>query len=72
LPTRTPQRLETTTAPAAGLGAWQPAARTDAVSVDAPIPPPPPDAVDPTTGDPDPAAYRRWLRDWLAYVESQP
>jgi hypothetical protein len=35
-------------------------------------PPPPPDAVDPDTGEPDPLIYRKWLRDWLDYVESQP
>jgi DMSO/TMAO reductase YedYZ heme-binding membrane subunit len=69
LPTRTPQRLDTTTAPAA-LGVWTPATRP--VHEDASGPPAPPEAIDPTTGDPDPQAYRRWLREWLSYVESQP
>jgi hypothetical protein len=69
LPTRTPQRLAATTAPASGLGQWTPTRRrTDTAGG----PPPPPDAVDPSTGEPDPQAYRKWLRDWLAYVESQP
>jgi hypothetical protein len=70
LPTRTPQRLATTTS-AAGLGVWTPASRpVHDTTVDA-GPPPPPEA-DPATGEPDPQAYRRWLREWLAYVESQP
>jgi DMSO/TMAO reductase YedYZ heme-binding membrane subunit len=69
LPTRTPQRLGTTTAPAA-LGVWTPATRP--VHEDASGPPAPPEAVDPNTGEPDPQAYRKWLREWLSYVESQP
>ena len=28
-------------------------------------------STDPATGEPDPQAYRKWLRGWLAYVESQ-
>jgi Ferric reductase like transmembrane component len=67
LPTRTPQRLSATTAPAA-LGVWTPATRP--VHEDAAAPPPPPDAD--ASGEPDPQAYRRWLREWLSYVESQP
>jgi hypothetical protein len=69
LPTRTPQRLATTTS-AAALGVWTPASRPVHDDVDA-GPPPPPDP-DPVTGEADPQAYRRWLREWLAYVESQP
>lgn len=34
-------------------------------------PPLPPAEVDPVTGEPDPQAYRKWLKEWLAYVESQ-
>jgi len=70
LPTRVPQRLAATTAPAATLGAWMPAA-SSAPKASGP-PPPPANAVDPETGEPDPQAYRKWLRDWLEYVESQP
>jgi DMSO/TMAO reductase YedYZ heme-binding membrane subunit len=69
LPTRTPRRLSATTAPGA-IGVWSPATRP--VHDDPTAPPPPPDAVDPATGEPDPQAYRRWLREWLSYVESQP
>jgi hypothetical protein len=68
LPTRVPQRFEATTEPAAGLGTWQPSRATSAREVG---PPPPPDAIDPETGEPDPGAYRKWLREWLSYVESQ-
>ncbi len=32
-------------------------------------PPPLPTAVDPATGEPDEAAYRAWLKEWLAYAE---
>jgi len=32
-------------------------------------PPPLPDAVDPLTGEPDEAAYKQWLKDWLSYAE---
>jgi hypothetical protein len=67
LPMRTPRRLSATTS-AGGLGVWTPASRP--VHDDPSGPPPPPD-VD-SSGDPDPQAYRRWLREWLAYVESQP
>lgn len=70
LPTRVPRRLAATTAPAAALGAWAPASSS---TPKAGGPPPPPEnAVDPETGEPDPQAYRKWLRDWLEYVESQP
>jgi hypothetical protein len=69
LPTRTPKRLGATTAPGA-LGVWTPASRP--VHDEVGGPPPPPEAVDPSTGEPDPQAYRKWLREWLAYVESQP
>jgi hypothetical protein len=72
LPMRTPRRLASTTAPAASLDAWRPAtASAHGTTVGGP-PPPPDGAVDPRTGEPDPQAYRRWLRDWLEYVESQP
>ena len=69
LPTRTPRRVPATTAPAASLGAWRPAAVSATAAVG---PPPPPDAIDPETGEPDPHAYRKWLREWLDYVEAQP
>lgn len=72
LPTRVPQRLTATTAPAAGLGAWAPSSGVGSRRVDVGPPPPPEGAVDPSTGEPDPQAYRKWLRDWLEYVESQP
>jgi hypothetical protein len=68
LPVRTPRRLARTTAAADRLDAWQPARATLAPSVG---PPSPPTAIDPVTGEPDPTAYRQWLKDWLAYVESQ-
>jgi DMSO/TMAO reductase YedYZ heme-binding membrane subunit len=71
LPTRVPQRLTATTAPAAGLGAWAPSARSSSAASMGP-PPPPEGAIDPATGEPDPHAYRKWLRDWLEYVETQP
>jgi DMSO/TMAO reductase YedYZ heme-binding membrane subunit len=32
-------------------------------------PPPLPDAIDPLTGEPDEAAYTRWLKEWLSYAE---
>jgi DMSO/TMAO reductase YedYZ heme-binding membrane subunit len=69
LPTRTPRRVSPTTAPAASVSAWRPASLP---TVQRSGPPPPPDAVDPDTGEPDPLIYRKWLRDWLDYVESQP
>lgn len=36
---------------------------------DRPAPPPLPTTVDPTTGEPDQAAYTAWLVEWLAYAE---
>ncbi len=69
LPVRTPRRLARTTAAAERLDAWTPTRRTATATVPA-APPAPPDAVDPVTGEPDPVAYRKWLKDWLAYVES--
>jgi hippurate hydrolase len=72
LPTRVPQRLSATTAPAAGLGSWAPAGAHSSTRSDMGPPPPPDGAIDPATGEPDPQAYRKWLRDWLDYVESQP
>jgi hypothetical protein len=68
LPTRTPRRMAPTTAPAAA-GTWRPATLPTASRAG---PPPPPDGVDPETGEPDPQVYRKWLKDWLDYVESQP
>lgn len=32
-------------------------------------PPLPTDAEDPVTGEPDEAAYRAWLKEWLVYAE---
>jgi DMSO/TMAO reductase YedYZ heme-binding membrane subunit len=69
LPVRTPRRVAATTAPATSLSGWRPAVAGETRDAG---PPPPPDAIDPRTGEPDPHAYRRWLREWLAYVESQP
>jgi DMSO/TMAO reductase YedYZ heme-binding membrane subunit len=69
LPVRTPRRLARTTAAAASIDAWQPARAT--ADTPAKAPPAPPSEIDPTTGEPDPQAYRKWLREWLAYVESQ-
>ncbi len=69
LPVRTPRRLARTTAAAASIDAWQPARATEETAAMAP--PAPPSEVDPKTGEPDPQAYRKWLREWLAYVESQ-
>jgi len=68
LPVRTPRRLSRTTVAAASLDAWRPARAAEVASQAAP--PAPPTEVDPTTGEPDPQAYRKWLREWLAYVES--
>jgi hypothetical protein len=68
LPVRTPRRLARTTAAAARIDAWQPARTAPVPSAG---PPAPPSAIDPVTGEPDPTAYRQWLKDWLAYVESQ-
>lgn len=68
LPVRSPRRLARTTSAAESLDGWRPARATDAVPV---APPAPPTEVDPRTGEPDPQAYRKWLREWLAYVESQ-
>lgn len=69
LPVRTPRRLARTTAAAASIDAWQPTRATaDAPAV---APPAPPSEIDSKTGEPDPQAYRKWLREWLAYVESQ-
>ena len=68
LPVRTPRRLARTTEAAERLDAWQPARANGAVAV---APPAPPAAIDPATGEPDPHAYRKWLREWLVYVESQ-
>ncbi len=68
LPVRTPRRLARTTEAAERLDAWQPARANGAVAV---APPAPPAAIDPSTGEPDPHAYRKWLREWLVYVESQ-
>ena len=67
LPVRTPRRLSRTTVAATSLDSWRPE-RAERGSLRAP--PPPPAEVDPTTGEPDPQAYRKWLREWLAYVES--
>lgn len=68
LPVRTPRRLSRTTVAATSLDSWRPE-RAEKGSLRAP--PLPPAEVDPTTGEPDPQAYRKWLREWLAYVESQ-
>ncbi|HEX7095909.1 MAG TPA: hypothetical protein VF183_08495 [Acidimicrobiales bacterium] len=70
LPTRVPRRLAATTAPASSLGAWRPSSSRP--SGRSGPPPPPENAIDPRTGEPDPQVYRRWLREWLEYVESQP
>ena len=68
LPVRTPRRLSRTTVAATSLDSWRPEpAGRGSLSA----PPSPPAEVDPTTGEPDPQAYRKWLREWLAYVESQ-
>lgn len=72
LPTRTPRRMAATTAPAASLDAWRPATAAAGTGRAGGPPPPPQGALDPQTGEPDPQAYRRWLREWLEYVESQP
>jgi DMSO/TMAO reductase YedYZ heme-binding membrane subunit len=69
LPVRTPRRLARTTAAAESLGSWRPAVAVETARTLAP--PAPPAAIDPTTGEPDPQAYCKWLREWLAYVESQ-
>jgi hypothetical protein len=66
---RTPRRLARTTAAAASIDAWQPTRAT--ADTPAVAPPAPPSEIDPKTGEPDPQAYRKWLREWLAYVESQ-
>ncbi|MEM8705308.1 MAG: hypothetical protein AAGE98_02545 [Actinomycetota bacterium] len=65
-----PELAEPTTNP------FQPAeAATPAISVpvpaadERPAPPPLPNAVDPSTGEPDEAAYTAWLVEWLAYAE---
>ena len=63
---RTPRRLSRTTVAATSLDSWRPE-RAEKGSLSAP---PPPAEVDPTTGEPDPQAYRKWLREWLVYVES--
>ena len=68
LPVRTPRRLARTTAAAATIDGWQPQRATDTTPAG---PPAPPTEIDPITGEPDPQAYRKWLREWLAYVESQ-
>lgn len=68
LPVRTPRRLARTTSAAATIDGWQPQRVTDTTPAG---PPAPPTEVDPITGEPDPQAYRKWLREWLAYVESQ-
>jgi DMSO/TMAO reductase YedYZ heme-binding membrane subunit len=68
LPVRTPRRLARTTAAAETIDGWQP---TRAGAAAPAAPPAPPTEVDPLTGEPDPQAYRKWLREWLAYVESQ-
>lgn len=68
LPVRTPRRLARTTAAAETIDAWRPTRADDASPLG---PPAPPTEIDPATGEPDPQAYRKWLREWLAYVESQ-
>jgi hypothetical protein len=68
LPVRTPRRVARTTSAADRLDAWQPSRAASASRVRPPLPPA---AVDPVTGEPDAAAYRQWLKEWLAYVESQ-
>lgn len=68
LPVRTPRRLARTTAAAETIDGWRPTRADDAGRL---VPPAPPTEIDPSTGEPDPQAYRKWLREWLAYVESQ-
>ena len=68
LPVRTPRRLSRTTVAATSVDSWRPASAAEVAPA---APPAPPSEVDPTTGEPDPQAYRKWLREWLAYVESQ-
>jgi hypothetical protein len=75
LPTRSPRVVAPTTAPARSLSDWRPAAPpvpTRGPAGPLAAPPPPTDAVDPMTGEPDAEAYRQWLRQWLDFVESQP
>ncbi len=54
--------------PTPGPTAGSPAAPSPTATPVA-APPPPPAAVDPRTGEPDQEAYRRWLREWLAFAE---
>jgi DMSO/TMAO reductase YedYZ heme-binding membrane subunit len=69
LPTRV-TRLHEATSRAFAAPSWTPAVVDPLVRPA--TAPRPPDAIDPETGEPDMTAYRRWLHEWLTYVESHP
>jgi DMSO/TMAO reductase YedYZ heme-binding membrane subunit len=69
LPVRVTRSPETPLRPFS-IPPWTPAAV--ATNVRPAAAPRPPDAIDPETGEPDMHAYRRWLHEWLSYVESHP
>lgn len=67
LPTRVPQRVAATTAPARSFTDWAPQRAEPSRRAGTAPPPPEPD---PATGEVPPEAYRAWLREWLSFAET--